>query len=131
MAIDAAGGNPRATMSLVLENKLRRHAELAERWSDDDDPDELLARCRSLLIVADELEEAASAARSETFDPAVVGCLSEALTSLATVSLLLSQTASTTGAGSEDAAVPDPGRLLFAISQNLRFAAEAAGKVVG
>jgi len=109
-------------MSLALENEIRRRIDLVERWSGDDD-DQLLARCRELLLAADALES--DATRTERLDERIVGCLAEALGSLATAVLLLSQASPDADVGLEDGE-PDPNRLLFAISQNLRFASEAA-----
>jgi hypothetical protein len=127
MATDTRSGNPQLTMSVLLQDKLRRQLDIAERWGGDGDPDQLLVRCRALLVAADQLEAAASAARSPRISPAVLGCLGEALDSLATVSLLLSQTADRVDHQPEDPDVLDANQLLYAISQNLRFASEAAG----
>jgi hypothetical protein len=113
-------------MNTRTKSRLRRHIDLSDRWAPESDPGRLLGNCRGLLLEAEELEAAASASRSESLDPAVLGCLSATLSSLATVSLLLDEARDGQGrehAGGQEA---DPSRLLFAISQNLRFAAEAA-----
>jgi hypothetical protein len=127
MAVDGVNGNPLTTMSALLQSKLSRQSDIAERWCDDGESDRLLARCRALLIVADHFEQAASAERSAQLNPAVLGCLGEALSSLATVSLLLSRSADSAEPQPDGAAAIDPGQLLYAISHNLRSAAEAAG----
>jgi hypothetical protein len=118
-------------MSLALEHEIRRRIGLAERWGGADD-DQLLARCRELLIAADALEGAASAPSRPSLNPNVVGCLAETLGSLATAVLLISQTSADDRPSGQDSRPdpadgrPDPNRLLFAVSQNLRFASEAA-----
>jgi hypothetical protein len=114
-------------MNTLTNGRLRRYIDLSDRWAPESDPGRLLGNCRALLLEAEELEAAASASRSEGLDPAVLGCLSATLSSLATASLLLDEARN--GQGREHATgeqEADPSRLLFAISQNLRFAAEAA-----
>ena len=109
-------------MNTVLEDSLRRHSRLSDRWGSEPEAEQLLGPCKALLLRAQELEAAASTERPLGLDPTVLGCFGAALNSLATVSLLLDEQVSES-AGDEQ---PDPNRLLFAINQNLRFAAEAA-----
>jgi hypothetical protein len=114
-------------MNTLTESRLRRHIDLSQRWAPESDSGRLLGHCRALLLEAKELEAAASASRSRGLDPAVLGCFGEALNSLATVTLLLNEAGN--GQGPDHAArghEVDPSRLLFAISQNLRCAAESA-----
>ena len=112
-------------MSTAIEDKLRQHNALTGRWGAEADGDRLLGRCKALLLEAEELERALSVERAAGLSPALVGCFGAVLSSLATVSLLLEQVQGNRVEIPADGAV-DPGRLLFAISQNLRFAGEAA-----
>jgi hypothetical protein len=111
----------------ATRDELRRHLDLAERWDSSAGGDALFSHCSDLLLAARALEAAASAAPADGLNPAVLGCFGAALDSLGTVSLLLDRArgADAQDSGSEDGQA-DPARLLFAINQNLRFAADAA-----
>lgn len=113
-------------MNTVLEDSLRRHSRLSDRWGSEPEAEQLLGPCKALLLRAQELEAAASTERPLGLDPTVLGCFGAALNSLATVSLLLGQAVDEQVSESAGDEQPDPNRLLFAINQNLRFAAEAA-----
>jgi hypothetical protein len=99
--------------------------EAPDRWGADIRSARLLAHCKKLLAKAQDLEAAASARRSPGLDPAILDCLGATFNSLGTVALLLDQ-AQGDRLEERDEAAPDPSRLLFAINQNLRFAAQAA-----
>ena len=114
----------------TTRNELRRHLELTERWDSGADADPLLLHCSDLLRTAQGLEAAASAWHSGELNPAVLGCFGAVLDSLATVSVLLDRAR---GGQAEsrtlDGDQTDPSRLLFAINQNLRFAAAEAAQL--
>lgn len=110
----------------ATRDELRHHLELAERWGSAAGSDPLFGHCSDLLRAARALEAAASVARADALSPAVLGCFGAALDSLGTVSVLLDRAH---GPQSQDRGTDgqaDPARLLFAINQNLRFAADAA-----
>jgi hypothetical protein len=113
-------------MTTVIKDRLRRQVEVSDRWGEDTNSGQLLGHCKQLLIEAEDLEAAGSAWRSGGLNPAVLDCFGTVLNSLATVALLLDQ-AQDGQPPQRDESVPDPGRLLSAVNQNLRFAAEAAG----
>jgi hypothetical protein len=111
----------------ATRNELRRHLEHAERWDSSAGDDPLFRHCSELLLAAHSLEAAASAASADGLNPAVLGCFSAALDSLGTVCMLLDRARGEQARDSDsEDGQPDPARLLFAINQNLRFAADAA-----
>jgi hypothetical protein len=110
-----------------IQDELRHHLELAERWDSEADTDGLFRHCSHLLLTARALEAAASAQPPGGLNPAVLGCFGAVLDSMATVSLLLDRARDgQAGQLTPNDGQADPARLLFAINQNLRFAAEAA-----
>ena len=111
----------------ATRDELRRHLEHAERWDSGAGGDPLFRHCSDLLLAARGLEAAASAATTDRLNPAVLGCFGAALESLGTVSLLLDHARDPHGQDIDtESGQADPARLLFAINQNLRFAADAA-----
>jgi hypothetical protein len=120
-------------MTQLTEQKLRTRIHLAARWQPDAGLDHrLFSSCCELLEAARQLERDASARRSEGASAATLGCLGDAFESLANTSLMLRDgidpdpnPPTQSGAGDNQGA--QLGQLLFAIDQNLRFAAHAAG----
>jgi hypothetical protein len=110
-------------MNSATKSKFRRQVEVSERWDTVTTSSQLLSRCKKLLLEAEEFEATASARRGGELDPAVLDCLGATFKTLATVTLLLDRFQAP---GAREDGTPDPSRLLFAINQNLRFAAEAA-----
>ena len=111
----------------ATRDELRRHLEHAERWDSSADGDPLFSHCSNLLLAARGLEAAASATIAVGLNPAVLGCFGAALDSLGTVSLLLDRARDPYAQDIDtESGQADPARLLFAINQNLRSAADAA-----
>jgi hypothetical protein len=123
---EARTASDHRTMNTATKDRLRRQVEVSDRWGEDTNSGQLLGHCKRLLMEAEDMETAGSAWRSGGLNPAVLDCFGTALNSLATVALLLDQ-AQNGQPPQRDESVPDPSRLLSAVNQNLRFAAEAAG----
>jgi hypothetical protein len=112
-----------ASMNAATRQRLQRHIDLAERWPSGPDAEPVLGDCKALLLEAERLESDLSAQPRGDLDPQILECFGALLRSLATVALLFDQSRNPT-VPPEDS--PDPTRLLFAINQNLQFAAETA-----
>jgi len=128
MASHASAGDHRLEMNATTtRDKLRRHLEHTERWDASAGGDPLFSHCSDLLLAARGLEAAASATTADGLNPAVLGCFGAALDSLSTVSLLLDRARNPHVQEIDtESGQADPARLLFAINQNLRLAANAA-----
>jgi hypothetical protein len=117
----------------LIERDLRQSMELAGDWRPHNRAEtRLFDASRHVLGAARQLERASGAPRSAGATDVSMRALREALESLANASLMIRDAAAAEfdgAARSEDEReqVEELGRALFAIDQNLRFAAHACG----
>ena len=120
-------------MTQTTAQALRTRSNLAERWQVDAGVDRKLFRsCCLVLEAARQLERDVSARSSEGASAGALGCLQDTFESLANTSLMLRDEVDPDHdplprPGTSDRQDVQLGQLLFAIDQNLRFAAHAAG----
>ena len=116
------------------KQRIERRRMLAGEWKPRTagrSENALFDHCFELAEAARDLERVAGADRSAGATAASLGCATSAFESLANAMLkmrgvVLRELSTTTAAGSEPADAEQLGRLLYAIDQNLRFAAHAA-----
>ena len=116
------------------KQRIERRQLLADEWTPraaGRAENQLFDRCFELAEVARDLERVAGAHGSAGATAVSLGCATSAFVSLADATLkmrgtVLSELSASEGNDSGQSDVEHLGRLLFAIGQNLRFAAHAA-----